>query len=59
MKAIVFHKFGSPNVLELSEVDKPVATDDEVLDRIHASSLNLGEWHAMTGLHIARTQFKL
>jgi NADPH:quinone reductase-like Zn-dependent oxidoreductase len=55
MKAIVYHKYGSPNVLELREIDKPVAADDEVLVRIHASSVNPAEWYAMTGLFIART----
>jgi NADPH:quinone reductase-like Zn-dependent oxidoreductase len=59
MKAIVYHKYGSPDVLELREIDRPVVTDDEVLVRIHASSVNPAEWHAMTGLYIARTQLGL
>jgi len=59
MKAIVYHKYSSPDVLELREIDRPALTDDEVLVRIHASSVNLGEWHAMTGLYIARTQLGL
>jgi NADPH:quinone reductase-like Zn-dependent oxidoreductase len=54
MKAIVHHKYGSPDVLELREIDKPGVTDDEVLVRVHASSVNPAEWYAMTGLFVAR-----
>lgn len=36
MKAIVYHEYGSPDVLELQDVDKPVVKDDEVLVRGHA-----------------------
>ena len=54
MKAIVHYKYGSPDVLELREIDKPVPTDDEVLVRVHASSVNPVEWYGMTGLLLAR-----
>ena len=54
MKAIVHHKYGSPDVLELREIGKPVPADDEVLVRVHASSVNIAEWYAMTGLFIGR-----
>lgn len=54
MKAIVHHKYGGPDVLELQEVDKPVPQDDEVLVRVCATSVNIAEWYAMTGLFIAR-----
>jgi NADPH:quinone reductase-like Zn-dependent oxidoreductase len=40
MKAIVFTKYGSPDVLELKDVPKPIPNDDEVLVRVHAASLN-------------------
>ena len=40
MKAVVFRRYGSPDVLELTEVDKPTPRDDEVLVRVHAASLN-------------------
>ena len=40
MKAIVYRKYGSPDVLSLEEVDKPIPRDDEVLIKIHATSIN-------------------
>src|SRR5438309_1036259 len=49
MKAIVRTGFGSPDVLELQEVEKPVLEDGHVLVRVHAASLNLGDWHPMRG----------
>jgi NADPH:quinone reductase-like Zn-dependent oxidoreductase len=54
MKAIVHHRYGSPDVLELEEIDKPVPADDEVLVRIHAASLNILDWYGITGIGIAR-----
>jgi len=50
MKAIVHNKYGSPDVLELLEIDKPVAKDDEVLVRVHAASVHPDVWHVVTGL---------
>lgn len=47
MKAIVFTKYGSPDVLELKEVEKPTLKDDEVLIRVHAASLNDWDWEAL------------
>jgi NADPH:quinone reductase-like Zn-dependent oxidoreductase len=44
MKAVVFTRYGSPDVLEFKEVEKPAPQDGEVLVRIHATSLN--EWDA-------------
>lgn len=40
MKAIVYTKYGTPDVLELKEIDKPIPTDDEVLIKVFAASLN-------------------
>lgn len=59
MKAIVYHRYGSPDVLEIEEIDKPSPQDDEVLVRLRAASLNMGEWHALTGLFVARPQLGL
>jgi NADPH:quinone reductase-like Zn-dependent oxidoreductase len=49
VKAIVYHKYGSPDVLELTEVEKPVPADDEVLIKIHAVSVNRSDWEALIG----------
>lgn len=49
MKAIVCHQYGSPDVLELQDVDKPTVKDDDVLVRVHAASVNPLDWHSMTG----------
>lgn len=54
MKAIVHHRYGSPDVLELQEIDKPIVTDDEVLVRVHAASLNILDWYGISGLGIGR-----
>jgi len=49
MKAIVYHEYGSPDLLQLQDVDKPVAGDDEVLVRVHATSVNSWDWDLLTG----------
>lgn len=54
MKAIVHERYGRPGVLELREVDKPVIEDDQVLVRVHASSVNPVEWYGVTGPYFAR-----
>src|SRR3989442_1719855 len=50
MKAIVQDTYGSPDVLELREIDTPVVGDDEVLVRVHAAGVDQGVWHLMAGL---------
>jgi NADPH:quinone reductase-like Zn-dependent oxidoreductase len=49
MKAIVQTKYGSPEVLSLQEVDRPVVSNTGVLVRIHATSVHAGDWHLMRG----------
>ncbi|TDD95418.1 NAD(P)-dependent alcohol dehydrogenase [Jiangella asiatica] len=49
MKAIVQDRYGSPDVLELRDVDAPVPSDIEVLVRVHAASVNARDWHVMRG----------
>ncbi|TDC05471.1 NAD(P)-dependent alcohol dehydrogenase [Nonomuraea longispora] len=49
MKAIRYRAYGPPDVLELQEVGKPEAGDDEVLIRVRAASVNPGDWHLMRG----------
>ena len=54
MKAIVFTRYGTPEVLDLQETATPSPKADEVLVRVRASSVNSAEWYAMTGLFAAR-----
>lgn len=55
MKAVAYEQFGSPDVLELTEVRKPEAQHNQVLVRVRAASPNPYDWHFMRGLpYIAR-----
>ena len=48
MKAIVYTKYGPPEVLHLEEVKKPVFNEDQVLVKVYAASINAGDWHLLT-----------
>src|SRR4051794_18542823 len=50
MKAIVQDTYGSPDVLELRDIDRPEIEDEEVLLGVHAAGVDRGVWHLMTGL---------
>jgi NADPH:quinone reductase-like Zn-dependent oxidoreductase len=49
MKAIVYREFGSPDVLRLEDVDKPVPNDNQLLIKVRALSVNPLDWHFMEG----------
>lgn len=60
MKAITYTEYGSPDVLQFTEVEKPIPGDDEVLIRIRAASVNPLDWHLMRGKpYIGRLLFGL
>jgi NADPH:quinone reductase-like Zn-dependent oxidoreductase len=50
MKAIVQNRYGSADVLELREVDEPVAGEDQLLVRVRAASVHADVWHVMRGV---------
>lgn len=60
MKAVVYSRYGSPDVLQIQDVEKPAPKDNEVLIQIRAASLNPLDWHFMRGTpYLARVVFGL
>ena len=60
MKTMVQDEYGSPDVLELRDIDKPEIGDDEVLVHVRAAGVNPGDWAIMSGLpYIARPVYGL
>lgn len=54
MKAIICPKYGTPDVLQFKEVEKPIPKDDEVLVRIHASTINSADYDCLRGSPMVR-----
>lgn len=49
MKAIVYTEYGPPDGLKLKEVETPTSTEEEILVKVHAASINWHDWHFLTG----------
>jgi len=58
MKAIVCTKYGSPDVLQFKEVEKPIPKDNEALVKVYATSLNATDFEYLRGVFIARLVYK-
>jgi NADPH:quinone reductase-like Zn-dependent oxidoreductase len=55
MKAITQDRYGSPEILKAQDIDRPEIADDQVLVRVHAASIHVGDWILMTGIpHVMR-----
>ena len=49
MKAAIYTRYGPPDVVQITDVDKPIPKDDEVLIRVRAASVNPLDWHFLRG----------
>ncbi len=59
MKAIIYHKYGGPEVLQPEEIPQPYPKDDEVVIKVHAVSLNDWDWGLLQGDFVNRMMFGL
>lgn len=59
MKAVIYTEYGPPEVLRIEEIDKPVPKDNEVLIRVHATSINYGDITARNFKAISPGQFNM
>jgi NADPH:quinone reductase-like Zn-dependent oxidoreductase len=49
MKAMVYHKYGCPDVVCMDDIEQPIPADDEVLVKVYAVSINAWDWDTLTG----------
>ena len=54
MKAVRFCEYGSPDVLQLDVVERPVPNDDQILVKVHANSINAADGHGIRGGYLPR-----
>ena len=59
MKAITYEEYGSPEVLQIRELDKPVPKDKEILVKIHATSINYGDLIGRNFKNVSAKQFNM
>lgn len=59
MKAIVYKEYGSPDVLQLKEVEKPTPKDNDILIKVYATSVNYGDLVARDFRHVTPRQFNM
>jgi NADPH:quinone reductase-like Zn-dependent oxidoreductase len=48
-KAAVYTRYGPPDVVQITDIEKPVPKDNEVLTKVHAASVNPSDWHCLRG----------
>jgi NADPH:quinone reductase-like Zn-dependent oxidoreductase len=59
MKAVVYSEYGSPDVLQVKEIDRPAPRDNEILVRVHAASVNYGDLLARDFAHQSLRKFNM
>ena len=59
MKAIIYTEYGSPDVLQLKEVEKPTPRDNEILIRVYATSVNYGDITARKFSNVSPGEFNM